>query len=99
MALSLGTLTAYTREQLKPLLSAAVFSAKTQEMIMQKGIVLSKVKSSAKIPLFETDAVFQSQSCSFDPSGTTSFTQREVTVGKIKVEEKICPNCDYVKKL
>jgi len=39
----------------------------------------------------DTDAVFATQSCSFDASGTTTFTQRTVTVGKIKVEEKICP--------
>jgi hypothetical protein len=38
----------------------------------------------------DTDAVFGTQSCSFDPSGTTTFSQRTVTVGKIKVEEKIC---------
>ena len=92
MALSLGTLSAYTRQSLKPLLTSAVFDAKTQKLIMAEGIVLTKVKSSEAIPLMDTDAIFQVQSCSFDPSGTTAFTQRTVTVGKIKVEEKICPN-------
>lgn len=91
MALSLGTLSAYTRQSVKPLLQAAVFSAKTQQMIKSGGITLTNVKSSEAIPQFDTDAVFGTQSCSFDPSGTTSFTQRTVTVGKIKVEEKICP--------
>ena len=91
MALSLGTLSAYTRQSVKPLLQAAVFSGKTQGMIKSGGITLTNVKSSEAIPLFDTDAVFGTQSCSFDPSGTTSFTQRTVTVGKIKVEEKLCP--------
>lgn len=91
MALSLGTLSAYTRQNVKPLLQAAVFSAKTQQMIKSGGITLTNVKSSEAIPQFDTDAVFGTQSCSFDPSGTTSFTQRTVTVGKIKVEEKLCP--------
>lgn len=91
MALSLGTLSAYTRQSVKPLLQAAVFSAKTQQIIKSGGITLTNVKSSEAIPQFDTDAVFGTQSCSFDPSGTTSFTQRTVTVGKIKVEEKICP--------
>ena len=91
MALSLGTLSAYTRQSVKPLLQAAVFSAKTQQMIKSGGITLTNVKSSEAIPQFDTDAVFGTQSCSFDPSGTTSFTQRTVTVGKIKVEEKLCP--------
>lgn len=91
MAFSLGTLSAYTRQELKPLLQAAVFSAKTQQMIKSGGITLTDVKSAVAIPIFETDAVFGAQSCSFDPSGTTSFTQRTITVGKIKVEEKLCP--------
>lgn len=91
MALSLGGLTAYTKQLVKPLLTSAVFGAKTQEMIMSGGIVIPNVKSSAAIPLIDTDAVFGTQSCSFDASGTTTFTQRTVTVGKIKIEEKICP--------
>lgn len=91
MALSLGGLAAYTKQLVKPLLTSAVFGAKTQEMIMSGGIVIPNVKSSAAIPLIDTDAVFGTQSCSFDASGTTTFTQRTVTVGKIKIEEKICP--------
>ena len=91
MALNLSGLSAYTKQLVKPLLTSAVFEAKTQQLIMQNGIVLTGVKSSAAIPLMDTDAVFGTQSCSFDASGTTTFSQRTVTVGKIKVEEKICP--------
>lgn len=90
MAFSLGTLSAYTKQLVKPLLEAAVFSAKTQQMIKRGGITLPNVKSTVAIPIFDTDAVFGTQSCTFDPSGTTSFTQRSITVGKIKVEEKLC---------
>lgn len=91
MAFSVGSLGAYTRQSLKPLLTSAVIGAKTQQMIVKDGILLTKVKSAESIPLMETDAIFQTDSCSFDPSGTTTFTQRTVTVGKIKVEEKLCP--------
>ena len=91
MALSLGTLTAYTQQNIKPLLSSAVFGATTQKMIMDGGIVIPNVKSSVTIPLLDTDAVFATDACSFDPSGTTTFTQRTISVGKIKLEEKICP--------
>jgi len=39
-----------------------------------------------------TDAVFQSGgSCGFNSSGTTAITQRTITVGKIRVQEAICP--------
>lgn len=91
MALAFSGLSAYTKQLVKPLLTSAVFDAKTQQMIMSGGIVLPNIKSSVAIPLMETDAVFGTQSCSFDASGTTTFSQRSITVGKIKVEEKICP--------
>ena len=91
MALAFSGLSAYTKELVKPLLTSAVFDAKTQQLILASGIVIPNVKSSVAIPLMETDAVFAAQSCSFDASGTTTFSQRSITVGKIKVEEKICP--------
>ena len=91
MALAFSGLSAYTKQLVKPLLTSAVFDAKTQQLILASGIVIPNVKSSVAIPLMETDAVFAAQSCSFDASGTTTFSQRTITVGKIKVEEKICP--------
>jgi len=91
MAFSLGSLNAYTKQLVKPLLTSALFDAKTQQLIKQGGIVLSGIKSAAQIPIIDTDAYFLDQACSFEPSGTTTYTQRTVTVGKIKVEEKLCP--------
>jgi hypothetical protein len=39
-----------------------------------------------------TDAVFQAGgTCGFNSSGTTTITQRTLTVGKIKIQESICP--------
>jgi hypothetical protein len=50
------------------------------------------VKSAETINIMDTDAIFQSgSSCGFNASGTTTFTQRTVTVGKIKVNESLCP--------
>ena len=91
MALSFSGLSAYTKQLVKPLLTSAVFEAKTQQLIKDGGIVIPGAKSSVAIPLMDTDAVFGTQSCSFDASGTTTFSQRTITVGKIKIEEKICP--------
>jgi hypothetical protein len=72
-------------------MTSAVFDAKTQQLIKDGGIVIPSVKSSAAIPLMDTDAVFQTDGCGYNPSGTTTFTQRTVTVGKIQVSETICP--------
>ena len=91
MALELTGLTNYTKQLVRPLLTSAVIGAKTQQLIMDNGIVLTGVKSSAQIPLMDTDAVFQTDACGYNPSGTTAFTQRLVTVGKIMLVETICP--------
>lgn len=91
MALSLGTLSLYTKQLIEPLLTSAVIGAKTQQMILEGGIVIPRAKSAVQIPLMDTDAVFQADGCGYSPSGTTTFTQRTVTVGKIQVSETICP--------
>jgi hypothetical protein len=50
------------------------------------------VKSAEKINIMDTDAIFQDgSSCGFNASGATTFTQRTVTPGKIKVNEALCP--------
>lgn len=91
MAFVVSSLQDYTKQNIKPLMTSAVFGAKTQDLIKSSGMVIPGVKSSVQIPFMDTDAVFQNDNeCSFDPSGTTTITQRTVTVGKIKVEEKLC---------
>lgn len=91
MALSFSGLSAYTKQLVQPLLTSAVFEAKTQQLVKDGGIIIPGVKSAAAIPLMDTDAVFLTDACGFDPSGTTTVSQRTVTVGKIKIEERICP--------
>jgi len=90
MSLSLGSLTSYTKQLVKPLLTSAIFDAKTQQMIKDGGIVIPNAKSVVAIPLMDTDATFQVDDCAWSPSGTTTITQRTISVGKIKVEESIC---------
>jgi hypothetical protein len=60
-------------------------------MIVDNGIVLTGVKGPTQIPLMDTDAFFQVDGCGYSPSGTTSFSQRLLSPGKIRVEETICP--------
>lgn len=91
MALAFSGIGAYTRQSIAPLLTEAVFNAKTQSLIKSGGILLPKVKSSEAIPLMTSNANFQTDACGWNASGTTTFSQRTVTVGKIKIEEAICP--------
>lgn len=92
MAFTLSGIGAYTRQSVEPLLTSAVFGAKTQDLIRRSGIVLTGVKSAEAIPLMDTDTAFLTGgTCGWDPSGTTTFSQRTVTVGKIKLQEALCP--------
>jgi hypothetical protein len=91
MALAFSSIAAYTKQEIAPLLTEAVFSAKTQSYIKAGGILLPKTKSSVKVPKLATNANFQTDSCGWNPSGTTTLSQAEVVVGKIKIEETICP--------
>jgi ribosomal protein L18E len=91
MSFSVGTLANYTKENEKLLVVSSVLGSKTASLIKEAGTVLVGVKSSETINIMETDAVFQDgSSCGFNASGLTSFTQRAVTVGKIKVNEALC---------
>lgn len=91
MSFSVGTLAAYTKENEQLLVSSSVLGSKTASLIKDSGNVMVGVKSAETINIMDTDAIFQDgSSCGFNASGTTSFTQRTVTVGKIKVNEALC---------
>lgn len=91
MALSVGTLVDYVRENENLLVSKSLFGGKTADMIMEQGNVMTGVKFAEKINILDTDAIFQNGAgCTRTPSGTTSITQRQVTVGEIAVVEDIC---------
>jgi hypothetical protein len=92
MALDLSGLTNYVKENELQLTSAAIFSAKTASLIEAQGNVQVGIKSAETINVMTTDAVFQAGgTCGFNSSGTTTITQRTITVGKIKIQESICP--------
>jgi hypothetical protein len=92
MALDLTGLTNYVKENEQQLATSLVFKPKTAQLIEGAGNVMVGVKSSEKINIMETNAVFQAGgTCGFSSSGSTAFTQRSVAPGKIKVNESICP--------
>ena len=88
MAYSLGTLTAYVEQNGNEILTKAVFGAKSISMMTPK----VGIKSAETLNLLDTDAVIQAGgTCGFNTSGTTTITQRTITVGKMKVQEQLCP--------
>jgi hypothetical protein len=92
MGFVVSSLANYTEENAAQLVASSVLGAKTATLIKSQGNVMVGVKSAETINIMDTDAFFQDgASCGFNASGTTTFTQRTVTVGKIKVNEALCP--------
>ena len=92
MAFDVSALAAYTEQNEALLVTDSVLGAKTAALIKSAGNVMVGVKSAETINIMDTDAIFQAGgSCGFTASGSTTFTQRTVTVGKIKVNESLCP--------
>jgi hypothetical protein len=100
MSFSISTLSNYTKENEAQLVTSSVLGAKTAALIQSAGNVMVGVKSAETINIMDTDAFFQAGgTCGWNASGTTSFTQRTVTVGKIKVQEALCPKALEAKYL
>lgn len=91
MPFDVSTLTTYVIENENLLVVKSLFGAKTAQLIRKEGKVMTGVKTSERINVLATDAIFQNGAgCTRISSGTTSLTQRTVTVGPIAVVEDIC---------
>jgi hypothetical protein len=88
MAYNFGNLNAYTDQERLPLITKAVFSARSAALFTKQ----VGIKFAAALNLMDTDALIQGgDTCGYTTSGTTAFTQRNITVGRMKVQETLCP--------
>ena len=88
MAFTFTGLTSYTDQERLPLITKAVFSARSAALFTKQ----VGIKFAAALNLMDTDALLQSgDTCGYESSGTTAFTQRNITVGRMKVQETLCP--------
>jgi len=87
MAYDVSELSNYTEEDASKIIYKIVAEGNTSKyMNVQPGI-----KSAETINIQATEAVWQSgTACGFSASGDTLFTQRTITVGKIKLNLKWC---------
>ncbi len=91
MAFSVGSLANYTNEQSTDLLVKALFGSKTATLLQSSNQVQVGVKSASALNILASTVFFQADGCGYLSSGTTTFTQRTITVGAVKVEETLCP--------
>lgn len=91
MAFNVSALANYTNEQSTELVLKSLFGSKTAAILQAAGQVQVGVKSAEALNILTSDVYFQADGCGYTASGNTTFTQRNITVGKIKVEETLCP--------
>lgn len=91
MAFNVSALANYTNEQSTELVLKSLFGGKTAAVLQAAGQVQVGVKSAESLNILTSDVFFQADGCGYTASGNTTFTQRNITVGKIKVEETLCP--------
>ena len=91
MAFNVTGLTNYTNEQSTELVVKSLFGSKTAAVLQAAGQVQVGVKSAEALNILSSDVYFQADGCGYTASGNTTFTQRVITVGAIKVEETLCP--------
>lgn len=88
MSFSLTGLTSYVNQNTLPLMTKAVFGAKSIAMANK----MVGLKSTSAINIMDTTASFAyGVSCSFSNNGTTTFSQRNIDVKHLKVHESLCP--------
>lgn len=83
----LSGLNTYTDEVGGRLVMEAVVKAKTAEI----GYVQSGIKGTQSLNLLTSTLNVQDGSCGWNSSGTTTFTQRDISVCSYKMNEALCP--------
>lgn len=91
MAFNVTGLTNYTNELSTELVVRSLFGSKTAAVLQAAGQVQVGVKSAEALNILSSDVFFQADGCGYTASGNTTFSQRVITVGKIKIEETLCP--------
>lgn len=96
MAFTVSSLPAYTEQNRSSLISAAVLAAKSSSLFT----LMPNVKGPTTLNLMDVGVTFQSgASCSFDPSGNDTISQRTLTPGIIKINKSWCPKVLLAKYL
>lgn len=86
MALDVSGLTTYTDENKLDLIKKSILGGRTVNYIT----VQPDIKSSAAINIIDTTLVAQAGACGWGASGSTTLTQRDISVCPIKINESIC---------
>jgi hypothetical protein len=84
---NLSSLATYTDEVGGELIRRAILEGETAKIIK----VQAGIKGSQAINLLDSTLYVQDGSCGWNASGTTTYTQRDITVCQYKINEALCP--------
>lgn len=88
MSLNVSGLSAWTDENKLDLIKSAILKGRTVDLVnVQPGI-----KNSAAINILTSPLTAAAGACGWSATGSTTLTQRDITVCNIKVNEAICLN-------
>lgn len=91
MGYVVSALTNYTAEDANKVIYNKLFTGSPiLDAIKNNSNLMTGVKSAETINIVSTEGVWQAQACTVNPSGSSTFSQRTVTVGKIKVDISFC---------
>ena len=86
MAYDVSGLPAYVEQHKFDLIAASTAGNKTAGL----AVIQTGIKGSATINIIDSPVTFQADDCAFNASGTTTLTQRTITVGAVKINETLC---------
>ena len=87
MAYSVGTLAAYIENRDFPLIAQIQFDP---ELKASRSTLQDGVKHKSNLHFLSTTMTFQADDCTRSASGTTTFTDKTLTVGKVAIAEDYC---------
>lgn len=86
MSLNLSGLAAYTDQHSQELVSKSILAGRTLSQIT----VIPGVKHSIALNILDGSVTMQAGGCGWNPSGSTTLTQKTLTVSPLSVQEAIC---------
>lgn len=87
MGFVVSSLTDYIDQSSKELLGRSFFENRSAEYF---GGLQTGIKTVAALQLLAVSATAQADACGFTASGSTTFTQRDLTVGAMKYQDTLC---------
>jgi hypothetical protein len=90
MAYDVSALPNYTEQGEKVIYNKLFTNSPILDAIKNNSNLMTGVKSAQTINVITTEGVWQAQGCARNPSGSTTLSQRTVTVGKPKIDLSFC---------